>query len=226
MRVASRLLSTAAVAAALTVSLAGAGLAQDATPGAGEEQAGGFPNHLHLGTCADLSPDVAEPLANLTFPEWVPSMAGEAGDDIEVVLPDPNDFGNAPIPVAVAVTEVPVALGEILAGKHALNVHDAMDPSIYIACGNVGGITDPQGDLFVGLDESDGSGYSGAAWFHDNGSSTTIVVMMTNPELQPAIEMGLSAMAEAAAAEAEAAATPEAAPAATPAAATDATPTA
>jgi hypothetical protein len=222
MRVASRLLSTAAVVAALTVSLGGTGLAQDATPVAGDDQAGGFPNHLHLGTCDDLSPDPAVPLVDLMYPEWVPSMSGEADAEVEVIVPDPEDFGHAPIPVAVGVTEVPVSLADILAGDHALNVHDADDPSIYLACGNVGGIADPQGDLFIGLEETEGSGYSGAAWFHENGGSTTVVVFLANPALQPAIETGLAAMAAAAAAEA---ATPETAPGATPVASGDATPT-
>jgi hypothetical protein len=222
MRLSGRLLSTAAVATALLVGLVGAGLAQDATPTAGDEAASpGYPNHFHLGTCDDLSPEPAIALADLQFPDWVTALSGEA-DPSEVVLPAADDLGNAPIPAAVSTTEVPVPLADIIAGKHAINVHDAADPSFYIACGNVGGVPDERGDLFIGLGEDNDSGYTGAAWLHDNGSSTTVVVFLTHPGAQPMIAEGLAALVAAAAAEEEAEATPETAPAATPEA--DATP--
>jgi hypothetical protein len=215
MRLSGRLLSTAAVATTLLAGLVGAGFAQEATPTAGNgENGAAYPNHFHLGTCADLNPEPAITLAPLEFPDWVASLSGET-TDIEVVLPEPDDFGNAPIPVAVATTEVAVPLADIVAGKHAINVHDAADPSVYIACGNVGGVPDERGDLFVGLGEQEGSGYMGAAWLHDNGSSTTVVVFLTHPAAQPAIETGLAAMVAAAAAEQDEA-TPASAPAATP----------
>jgi hypothetical protein len=164
-------------------------------------------------------------LADLTFPDWVSSLSGEADtDDIEVVLPEPEDFGNAPIPVAVATTEVPVALADIVSGGHALNVHNPDDPGIYVACGNVGGVPDERGDLFIGLDPVDDSGFSGVAWLHDNGGSTTVVVFLSHPSAQTAIDMGLAAMVAAAAEEAEEAATPVADAEATPEAMADATP--
>ncbi len=219
MRLSGRLLTTAAVATTLLVGLVGAGLAQDATPTAGDGETGaGYPNHFHLGTCADLAPEPAIALADLQFPDWLAALSGEASD-IEVVLPEPDDFGNAPIPVAVATTEVAVPLADIIAGKHAINVHDAADPSVYIACGNVGGVPDERGDLFIGLAEDNDSGYTGAAWLHDNGGSTTVVVFLTHPAAQPAIEEGLATLAATAAAEEEEEATPVSAPAATPEAA-------
>lgn len=217
MGVRSRVLSTAALTAAMTVAVAAAGFAQDATPTAMEDAAdGAFPNHLHLGTCDDLNPEPAAPLADLQFPDWVASLAGENDADIEVVLPDPADFGNAPIPVAVATTEVAVPMSEILAGGHALNVHNPADPSEYVACGNVGGVPDERGDLFIGLAEQNDSGYSGAAWFHDNGGSTTVVVLLSDPGAQASIATSLEAMTAAAMAEEAAAATPMATPEATP----------
>jgi hypothetical protein len=227
MRVPSRLLTTAAMAAVMTVGLVGAGLAQDATPMAGgdEQAAGAYPNHLHLGTCAELDPAPAVPLADLQFPDWVASLSGDAAADIEVVMPEPDDFGNAPIPAAVATTEVPVALADIIAGKHALNVHNPENPEEYVACGNVGGVPDERGDLFIGLGEHEGSGYSGAAWFHDNGgSSTTVVVFLTQPSAQSGIEADLAAMAAAVMAEEELEATPMAEAEATPEVDAEATP--
>lgn len=203
-------LSAALLAALLT---AGAVAAQDATPVA--EDPTGFPNHLHVGTCDEFDPAPAVPLADLQFPDWVPAMTGEADPAIEIVLPEPAEFGNAPIPVASAVTEVDVALADILSGGHALNVHDPENPDEYVACGNIGGAADERGDLFVGLGEANGSGYSGLAWLHDNGVSTTVVVFLSDPAAQASIDTSLAAKAAAAAEEATAAApaaTPEAAP--------------
>ena len=219
MRITGRMLSTAAVATVMTLGLVGAGLAQDATPMAGETQASaGYPNHLHLGTCDNLDPKPAVTLANLQFPDWVGALTGGAGANMEAALPNPDEFGNAPIPVAVATTEVPMAIADILSGKYGLNVHDATDPSIYIACGNVGGVPDERGDLFIGLAEQNDSGYSGVAWFHDNGSSsTTVVVFLSHPAAQADVAAGLQALvaAQAAATPGMAAATPMA-PSATP----------
>jgi hypothetical protein len=218
------MLATAAVVTAMIVGVAGAGLAQDATPAAMEAHPSGpFPNHLHAGSCDNLDPAPAVTLADLQFPEWVASMAGEE-TEVEVIFPDPESFGNAPIPVAVATTEVPVPLADIIAGKHALNVHNPADPADYVACGNIGGIPDARGDLFVGLESIEDSGFDGVVWFHDNGASTTVVVFLSHPAAQGTIAESLAAMA-ATAAEEEAAATPVA-PAATPEVEAAATPVA
>ncbi len=224
MRKTGTLLATVAVATAMSIGIVGVGLAQDATPTAGDEASAlVYANHFHLGTCDELDPAPAVPLADLTFPDWVGALTGEGNASIEVVLPEPGDFGNAPIPVAVATTDVQVPLADIISSGHALNVHDPLDPSVYVACGNVGGAPDERGDLFIGLGEHDGSGYSGVAWLHDNGSSTTVVVFLSHPAAQSAVADSLAMMA--AAATEEAAATPEAA-AATPTADAEATETA
>jgi hypothetical protein len=226
MRVASRckckFLSTAALAAALTVGLAGGGLAQDATPTAMGDDAGvAYPTHLHSGDCANLSAEPVERLADLLLPEWVGGLSG--GEETDIVA---EDFGNAPIPVAAATTEVTIPLADIVAGKHAINVEqpDPDDPEDSVACANIGGVVDEHGDLFVGLSESNESGHFGIVWLHDNGTSTTIVVFMAHPEEEAGIATALAALAVAEAA----AATPEASPGATPVAeatpAADATP--
>jgi hypothetical protein len=211
MRVASRFLSTAAVAAALTVALMGGGVAQEATPGAmGEHHPmGPIPNHLHKGTCDNLDEAVAAPLADLQFPDWVAALSGMPGMDLSSANIDPSAFGNAPIPATAATTEVPMALADIMSGKHALAVDNPDNPDEQIACGNIGGIPNEQGDLFVGLGESNGSGFTGVVWLHDNaGTSTTVVVVLNHTAAQPAIAAALATLA---------AATPAAgAPAATP----------
>ena len=213
------LLSTAALAVAMTIGLAGAGFAQDATPTAMGADAGvAYPTHLHSGDCANLSAEPVERLADLLLPDWVAGLT--EGDDTDIVA---EDFGNAPIPVAAATTEVNIPLADIVAGKHAINVErpEPDDPEDSVACANIGGVVDEQGDLFVGLGESNGSGHNGVVWLHDNGTSTTIVVFLAHPEEAAGIETALAALA---AAEAEAAATPMATPGATPVADADATP--
>ena len=206
-----KLLSTAALAVAMTVGLAGTGFAQDATPTAmGDDSGAAYPTHLHSGDCTNLSAEPVERLADLLLPEWVAGLT--EGGDTDIVA---GDFGNPSIPVAAATTEVNIPLADIVAGKHAINVEspNADDPEDSVACGNIGGVVDEHGDLFVGLSESNESGHSGVAWLHDNGTSTTIVVFLAHPEEEGGIEMALATLA---AAEAEAAATPVAATGATP----------
>ena len=101
MRRIGTLLGTVAVATAMSIGVVGIGLAQDATPASGDEApALTYANHFHLGTCDELDPAPAVPLADLVFPDWVGALTGEGNDSIEIVLPEPRDFGNAPIPVA------------------------------------------------------------------------------------------------------------------------------
>jgi len=220
-RCGAQMLSVAALAAAMRVGLAGAGLAQDATPTAmGDDDAGvAYLSHLHSGDCTALSAEPVERLADMLLPEWVSGLTGEA-TDIAV-----EDFGNAPIPVAVATTEVAIPLADIVAGKHAINVErpDPDDPENAVACGNIGGVVDENGDLFVGLGEENDSTHSGVVWLHDNGASTTIVVFLAHPEEAAGIETALDDLA-AAMAEEEAAAAPEATPVATPLGGAEATP--
>jgi hypothetical protein len=207
----SQLLSAAALAVAMTVGLAGAGFAQDATPTAMGDDAGvAYPTHLHSGDCANLSAEPVERLADLLLPEWVAELT--EGEDTDIVA---EDFGNASIPVAAATTEVTMPLADIVAGKHAINVEQPNpdDPEDSVACGNIGGVVDEHGDLFVGLSESNESGHSGVVWLHDNGTSTTIVVFLAHPEEEGGIGMALATLA---ATEEAAAATPVAAAGGTP----------
>jgi hypothetical protein len=206
-----QLLSTAALAVAMTVGLAGTGLAQDATPTAmGDDAGAAYPTHLHSGDCDNLSAEPVERLADLLLPDWVAGLSED--DDTDIVA---EDFGNAPIPVAAATTEVTMPLADIVAGKHAINIEQPNpdDPEDSVACANIGGVVDEHGDLFVGLGESNESGHSGVVWLHDNGTSTTIVVFLAHPEEEAGLATALAALA---AAEAEAAATPEAATGTTP----------
>ena len=171
MRIAGRpctLLSTAALAVAMTVGLAGVGFAQDATPTAMDDDVGvAYPSHLHSGDCDNLSAEPVERLADLLLPDWVAGF--EEGSDTDIVA---ADFGNAPIPVAAATTEVNIPLADIVAGKHAVTVEspNPFEPEDLAACANIGGVVDEQGDLFVGLGESNGSGHYGVCLLYTSPS--------------------------------------------------------
>lgn len=114
------------------------------------------PAHIHEGSCPDVGAVVA-PLADVT----VAGTEAEGAEDH--------------IHVDVSVSTVELALADILAGDHAINVHQsAEDMGTYIACGNIGGnFVD---DAFVmGLGPVDDSDYTGIAWLTDNGDGTTEV---------------------------------------------------
>jgi hypothetical protein len=199
MRARGKLLSTAVVAAGMTVFLVGGGLAQDATPtsmqGATpttmeDDDYAPYAAHLHAGTCEAPSGEPVAILAPLELPSWVGELAGGEGtSDIDLA-----QFGNPPIPVAVSTTEVMVPIADIVAGGHAITVEreDPSDPEDDIACGDIGGVVDENGDLFIGLEEENGSGHYGVAWLHDTGTTTTVVVFLAHPEEQDKIGAGLA----------------------------------
>lgn len=141
--------------------------AQDASPVASAAVA--MPSHIHNGTCATLDPNPLYPLADLVFP----SDSGEA-------MASPVAAGSATaIPSAHSTTIVEASLADILAAEHAINVHkSAVEAGVYVACGDIGGAPDPNGDLFIGIAEQNDSGISGIGWLHDNGDGTTTVTVM------------------------------------------------
>ena len=114
------------------------------------------PAHIHTGACPGIG-DVVAPLNDVTS---VGNEAQGAEDHIHV------DYSQS---------TVELALGDILAGDHAINVHQSADDmGTYIACGNIGG-HDVDGSFLVGLGAVGDSGYSGIAWLTDNGDGTTNV---------------------------------------------------
>ncbi len=186
-QVRSRLIATAAVLAAVALALFGGARggiqAQDATPMAGMAMAG-IPNHIHQGTCANLSGTIVAQLADATFTGQgaaASPVAGALATPVAGAMASPVAamMGTA-IPVAVASTSVPLALQQILAAPHAINFHDPAapaDPSRYLACGDIAGTPDAQGNLFVGLGELNNLGFSGVAWLLDDGTGATTVTV-------------------------------------------------
>jgi hypothetical protein len=185
--------------------------AQDATPVSQDSVAASteLPAHIHAGNCETLDPNPLAPLASIIF------MGSEADDGDSPATPalaspvaEGSPEAGASMGSAMAIegghstTNVPLALADILAAEHAINVHlSPENPEVYVACGAIGGEPDANGDLFIGLREQNGSGISGIAWLHDNGdgASTTVTVMVASQLSEESVGEG---------------ATPEASPAA------------
>ena len=159
------------------------------------------PAHIHTGSCDDLG-DIVVPLTDVAE-----ATAGES-------------FGSdQAVPVEVSDTEVEVSLSDILAAPHAINIHQSAEAiQIYIACGDIGGrVID--GDLLVGLQEIDGSGYNGVALLETDDDGTDVTLYLADQGAGAEAEQEAAAPADAATAEpADAAADAE-----TPAVAADAT---
>lgn len=185
-----------ALSALTAVGAPGSAAAQDAVMMAP------IPNHIHQGSCAALTDTIVAPLADISFaaqgamasPEADAMATPMAGTDMatpitgaDMASPVAGMMGSA-LPVAVATTSVPLPLADILAAPHAINLHDPeapQDPARYLACGDLAGTPDEQGNLFVGLGQQNDSGFSGVAWLLDggDGASTTVTVFLSEGAL-------------------------------------------
>ena len=158
-----RRMTTIGAAALLALALApGSALAQeDASDDmSGDDMMMGsmvpHPAHIHAGQCPGIG-DVVAPLNDVTV----------VGNDAQ--------GAERHVHVDYSLSTVPLALADILAGDHAINVHQSADDmGTYIACGNIGG-HDVDGSFLVGLGAVGDSGYSGIAWLTDNGDGSTDV---------------------------------------------------
>ncbi len=153
------LLTVAALAAAGIMSITGASgsFAQDsAIP---------HPAHIHSGSCAALG-DVVVPLSDVS------AAANNNGTPMALDMVG----ADTAIPALSSVTTVELPLADIVAGEHAINVHESAENiGNYVACGDIGGMMIGDSDLLFGIGELNGSGMSGIGSLHDNGDGTTTV---------------------------------------------------
>lgn len=150
-------------ALALTAGVLGAAVAQEATPAA----ARAHPGHIHAGSCATLG-DVVFPLD-----DTVGADASATPTAMTVATPA---AGGGPV-VAESVSTIELALDDILAAEHAINLHESVENiGSYIACGDITG-TPTDGMLTIELAELNGSGVMGDAMLMDNGDGTTEVTV-------------------------------------------------
>lgn len=126
------------------------------------------PAHIHSGTCDALG-DVVNPLSDVAIPE------GESSGPASAQA------------VKLSETVVDMPLQDIIAGGHAINVHQSAEEiDVYIACGDIGGVLqsstdDDREELRIGLTELNDSGHVGVAWLGADGDQTRVSVMMLEP---------------------------------------------
>jgi hypothetical protein len=168
-------------AMSLLASVSGAGAqGMAATPGAGDAT-GGFPAHIHSGTCATLG-DVVYPLNNLTRAGADMPMDATPGAMMSTPVDmtsaaTPGAMSGQMAPIASSSTVVEASLDDILGAEHAINVHESMENiQNYIACGDLTGSA-TNGELTIELQELNDSGFMGQAVLVDNGDGTTTVTV-------------------------------------------------
>ncbi|HEV2107824.1 MAG TPA: cupredoxin family copper-binding protein [Thermomicrobiales bacterium] len=123
--------------------------------GVGAHEGEPHPAHIHTGTCGELG-DVVVPLDQLALAD------GEGTGPESARAAD------------VSETTVNLALTDIIAGGHAINVHESeANIGTYIACGDIGGVV-VEGRLIIGLGELNDSGYTGVAVLEENGDQTDV----------------------------------------------------
>jgi len=143
------------------------------------------PAHIHTGSCPTPG-DVVYPLSNVGADFSVDGTPSAGAETVG---------STSAVPVDASVTTVKSSLADIVAGEHAIVVHESAENiQNYIACGDVGGAMLGASDLPIGLAPLNDSGYSGVAWLHDNGDGTTAVsVFLTEGEEAAGGEMGTPA---------------------------------
>jgi hypothetical protein len=131
------------------------------TGGQAQEASPPRPSHIHIGDCDELG-EVIQPLTSLTVP------VGAVSGNSDAVVAE------------AAFSSIPQSLDELLAEDHALKVHLSADQiQTYLACGDIGGATDADGALIVGMKELDDSGYAGIAYLVPAaGGGTRLSVMI------------------------------------------------
>lgn len=145
-----------------------------ATPEALPRAESPHPAHIHTGTCDTLG-EVVYPLEEVTGVLISPDASPVATQvvTVEAATPAPESGEVA----GQSISTVDVALEDILAEEHAINVDESAENiQNYIVCGNVTGEVE-DGELTIELMELNDSGFIGGAVLTDNGDGTTTVTL-------------------------------------------------
>ena len=133
------------------------------------------PAHIHTGTCGEGLGEVVTPLNDVASNKGTMMGTPTAGGMASPVA-SPVAGSMMAIPVMISVTTVDVAMADILAGEHAINVHESAENiGNYIACGNVNALPWDDQSVLFGIAPLNDSGYSGIGSLYDNGDGTTTV---------------------------------------------------
>ena len=180
-----RRMVTAAMCAVLLSGTAGVAYAQDATPVTGIDsllemnavESEGLDNALYAGTCAEFKPEAVAQLAPASFR----GMSFLASGGIVAGATPEAAMSALAVPVAVGTSVLDLGIAQIVDGGHALVVANPMNDATPLACGVVGGETDRDGNLFVGIEPMNDSGVWGVAWLNEQDGKSTVTVMLARP---------------------------------------------
>jgi hypothetical protein len=121
------------------------------------------PAHIHSGDCVNLG-EVVFPLNDLT------AAVGQGVGQADKATVAESSF-----------TVVPVTLDALLSANYAINTHLSADQiGTYLACGEIGGAINANGELVIGLREMSNSGFTGIAFLGPgaDGASTNVSVFI------------------------------------------------
>ncbi|CAA9546706.1 MAG: hypothetical protein AVDCRST_MAG43-677 [uncultured Thermomicrobiales bacterium] len=143
----------------------GVGLAQQ------ESEVPVHPANVLAGPCDDLDPVATAQLSPV-------SVLVNTGDDAENTPQGVLTAGR----VLLSSTEgVELSLEDILASAHSINISlSDQEIDTGIACGEIGGVP-VEGDLYIGLRDVNGSGFSGVARLSEDGDNTNVDIFLTEP---------------------------------------------
>lgn len=205
-------------ACVLMIGSLGTAVAQDMTGATPEAGGDSHPAHIHSGTCDTLG-GVVYPLQDVTGQDALATPETDEADVLDLVSTPDADMASPDASMVEGVgtpddtmdamhegmqgmdgathhstTDVEASLDDILAAEHAINVHESVDNiQNFVACGDITGTPDENGELVITLNELNESGLSGEATLTDNGDGTTTVEVsltgedgMGAPEATPA----------------------------------------
>jgi hypothetical protein len=128
------------------------------------------PAELRLGTCAELG-DLVHTLSHLML---------SSGD----LLGQENAT-----PVEQSFTIVPFTVRQLVETNHVVTVQASPESDEIVACGEIGGVMNPDGTLAAGMRGMNGSGLSGVAYFTPNpGYESSLVTILLVSENPPAVD--------------------------------------
>jgi len=158
----------------LAIGGAGVALAQDDSSTDGEHS---HPAHIHIGDCANLDPNPAAPLNNIT------ARSSDEDDDAEDTDLAPQGVLTAPAVLYSESDDIELSFeDDVLASSHSIVVHESEENiQNYIACGEIGGVV-VDGELVISLRPLNDSGYTGIAKLDsDDDGNVDVEVYLAEP---------------------------------------------